>query len=139
MFTNRSVVELLCPQFCTNFHHISIFCVRLENVIGLMPIVCETNQKLFANFPGVQILNLAVFFAGCLLIGVDQHSCVYVMRTMNTRDPVTEVSPVYLVNMFEYLLTSGFDFSDVLTAVKSGIAQIALLSLTFCKIRRQCR
>ena len=47
------------------------------------------------------------------------------MRTMNTRDPVTEVSPVYLVNMFEYLLTSGFDFSDVLTAVKSGIVQIA--------------
>jgi len=72
-----------------------------------------------------------VVVVGCVLIGVDQHSCVYVMRTMNTRDPVTEVPPVYLVNMFEYLLTSGFDFSDVLTAVKSGITDRNLLILTF--------
>jgi len=64
---------------------------------------------------------------GCVLIGVDQHSCVYVMRTMNTRDPVTEVPSLYLVNMFEYLLTSGFDFWDVLTAVKPGI----VLSIIF--------
>jgi len=52
---------------------------------------------------------------------------VYVMRTMNTRDPVTEVPSLYLVNMFEYLLTSGFDFWDVLTAVKPGI----VLSIIF--------
>jgi len=64
-----------------------------------------------------------VLCVGCVLIGVDQHSCVYVMRTMNTRDPVTEVSPLYLVNMFEYLLTAGFDFWDLLTAVKSGIGR----------------
>jgi len=62
---------------------------------------------------------------GCVLIGVDQHSCLYVMRTMNTRDPVTEVPPVYLVNMFEYLLVSGFDFWDVLTAVKSGLSSFS--------------
>jgi len=67
---------------------------------------------------------------GCVLIGIDQYSCVYVMRTMNTRDPVTEVPPVFLVNMFEYLLTVGFDFSDVLTAVKSGINRHFFLSLT---------
>jgi len=72
----------------------------------------------------VRDLNIGglLFCVGCVLIGVDQYNCVYVMRTMNTRDPVTEVSPLYLVNMFEYLLTSGFDFWDVLTAVKSGIA-----------------
>jgi len=65
---------------------------------------------------------------GCVLIGMDQHGCVYVMRTMNTRDPVTEVSPLYLVDIFEYLLTSGFDFWDVLTAVKSGILNVYSLS-----------
>jgi len=67
------------------------------------------------------IIMMMIYCVGCVLIGVDQHSCVYVMRTMNTRDPVTEVPPLYLVNMFEYLITSGFDFWDVLTAVKSGI------------------
>jgi hypothetical protein len=42
------------------------------------------------------------------------------MKTMNTRDPVTQVPPIYLVGMFEYLLTSGIDWWDVLTVVKPG-------------------
>ena len=57
---------------------------------------------------------------GCVLVGIDQYSCVYVMKTMNTRDPVTQVPPVYLVNMFEYLMTAGIDSWDVLMAVKPG-------------------
>lgn len=57
---------------------------------------------------------------GCVLVGIDQYSCVYVMKTMNTRDPVTQVPTVYLVGMFEYLMTSGIDWWDVLTVVKPG-------------------
>ena len=95
-----------------------------------MPVhhICEATHFLsFCTVPTLRIfligrifIYLSILCVGCVLIGVDQHSCVYVMRTMNTRDPVTEVSPPYLVSIFEYLLTSGFDFWDLLTAVKSG-------------------
>jgi len=94
------------------------------------------------EYPSNLRLDALVLCAGCVLIGVDQHSCMYMMRTMNTRDPVTEVAPLYLVNMFEYLFTSGFDFWDVLTAVKSGRLQdffpVLIFGDIFCMLCYIC-
>ncbi len=57
---------------------------------------------------------------GCNLVGFDQSSCLYVMKAVNTRDPVTQVSPVYLVSMLEYTMGTGYDWWDVIAAIKPG-------------------
>ena len=57
---------------------------------------------------------------GCGLVGLDQYHCLYVMKVVNTRDPVTQISPTYLVGMMEYLICNGCDWWDMLTAIKSG-------------------
>lgn len=57
---------------------------------------------------------------GCGLVGLDQFHCLYVMKVVNTRDPVTQVLPVHLVGMLEYLLMNGYDWWEVLTAIRPG-------------------
>ena len=47
--------------------------------------------------------------------------CMYMMKVVNTRDPVTQVSPQYLVAMLEYLTFVGHDTWDVLIAIKPGL------------------
>lgn len=61
-----------------------------------------------------------LLFLGCILVGVDQYSCMYVMKVVNTRDPVTQVPTIFIVCMLEYVLLTGLDWWDVLTAVKPG-------------------
>lgn len=57
---------------------------------------------------------------GCILVGIDQYSCLYVMKVVNTRDPVTQVPPVYIVGMLEYIMMTSLDWWDVLATVKPG-------------------
>ena len=57
---------------------------------------------------------------GAVLVGIDQYSCVYVMKAANTRDPVSQVPPQYLVAMLEYLITAGYDWWDIQAAVRPG-------------------
>ena len=42
------------------------------------------------------------------------------MKVVNTRDPVTQVQPSYLVAMLECLTMSGHDCWDLLIALKPG-------------------
>ena len=57
---------------------------------------------------------------GCNLVGFDQSSCLYVMKAVNTRDPVTQVSPIYLVTVLEYVILTGYDWWDIIAALKPG-------------------
>lgn len=54
------------------------------------------------------------------MIGIDQNCCIYVMKAINTRDPVTQVSHAVLVGLLECLIVTSRDFWDVLAAVKPG-------------------
>ncbi len=75
----------------------------------------EKRRKVVAH-----IASMQQTFTGCGLVGVDQYNCLYVMKVVNTRDPVTQVPVVYLVGMLEYLLLSGMDWWDVLAGLKPG-------------------
>ena len=59
-------------------------------------------------------------FTGCSLVGLDQYSCLYVMKTVNTRDPVTHVLPAYMVAMLEYTVMYKYDWWDIMAALKPG-------------------
>jgi len=67
------------------------------------------------------ITSMQQTFTGCGLVGTDQYNCLYVMKVVNTRDPVTQVPVVYLVGMLEYLIYTGYDWWDVLAALKPGM------------------
>ena len=42
------------------------------------------------------------------------------MKAVNTRDPVTQVVPAYLVGMLEYAILMGYDWWDVNAALRPG-------------------
>ena len=66
------------------------------------------------------LVDMQQTLTGCCLVGVDQNSCLYVMKAVNTRDPVTEMSVSLLVGMTEYLMCLGHDWWDVLATLKPG-------------------
>lgn len=69
-------------------------------------------------------------FTGCSLVGLDQYSCLYVMKTVNTRDPVTQVPPAYMVAMLEYSLLFKYDWWDILAALKPGMLETVVQRLS---------
>lgn len=58
--------------------------------------------------------------SGYVLVGVDQHGSLYAMQMVNTRDPMTQVAPPFLVSMLEYSLVAGTDWWDVAAVIKPG-------------------
>ena len=66
------------------------------------------------------LVDMQQTLTGCCLVGIDQNSCLYVMKAVNTRDPVTEMSIPLLVGMLEYLMCLGHDCWDVLATLKQG-------------------
>ena len=58
------------------------------------------------------------------MVGFDQSSCLYVMKAVNTRDPVTQVPPIYLVTMLEYVILTGYDWWDIIAALKPGMLSV---------------
>ena len=65
---------------------------------------------------------------GCALVGIDQLGTMYAMKVVNTRDPVTHVPPTYLLAMLEYCIVAGFDWWDVLAALRhSKLANMSFM------------
>ena len=46
------------------------------------------------------------------------------MKAVNTRDPVTQVPPIYLVTMLEYVILTGYDWWDIIAALKPGMISV---------------
>ena len=66
------------------------------------------------------LVHMQQALSGCCLVGINQNSCLYMMKAVNTRDPVTEIPMPYLVGMLEYLMSTGYDWWDVLASLKPG-------------------
>ena len=66
------------------------------------------------------LCHICQSLSGCVLAGVDQLGCMYVMQMVNTRDPMTQVVPQYLVSLLEYCLITGSDWWDVVAVIKPG-------------------
>jgi len=73
--------------------------------------------------------------SGCVLVGLDQIGSLYGMRAANTRDPLTALSPPYIVNLLEYGIVVGHDWWDVMAAIKPALIEtvIGKLSDNFVK------
>ena len=81
--------------------------------MGLSDAPSEKRRKIVAH---LSVMEQTV--SGCALVGVDQLGTMYVMKVVNTRDPVTQVSALYLVGLLEYNIVAGYDWWDVLAALK---------------------
>ena len=71
------------------------------------------------------------------MVGFDQSSCLYVMKAVNTRDPVTQVPPIYLVTMLEYVILTGYDWWDIIAALKPGILQLCAFVKSDLSLKRR--
>lgn len=67
-------------------------------------------------------------FTGCVLLGLDQYGSLYAMKAVNTRDPVTQVAPSFLVGMLEYVACTHRDWWDIISVLKPGMRFKRLLS-----------
>ncbi len=80
--------------------------------------ISENGEKRRKTVP--YMVYMQQTFSGCGLVGLDQYSCLYVMRAVNTRDPLTMTPPVYLVALLEYAIIMGYDWWDILASLRPG-------------------
>ena len=66
------------------------------------------------------ITSMQQTYTGCGLVAVDNTGCLHLIKTVNTRDPMTQVSGQNIVNLLEYALVSGYDWWDILLALRPG-------------------
>ena len=88
----------------------------------------DTNDKRRKVIPYMVVMQQT--FSGCGIIGLDQFCTLYVMKAINTRDPVTQMSPSFIVSMFEYMLVTSQDWWDVLLALRPGMIENVVQKLT---------
>ena len=98
--------------------------VKLVDRATLQPVTTTNLDVGDLTAPGgptpAHMVHMRQTLTGCVLLGVDQTDSLYVMRVANSRDPVTQVAPLFLVGMLEYQMLTGYDWWDVIAAIRPG-------------------